>query len=326
MINDKSLTAFTSCTSPGSLITEHGSSILSLKIENQPKSSARKMSYWLPNVVDKTNLYRYWLPNVVDKANLYRYSRIDSLFLLRFECLHIPAPRSKGKSTKPDEKQICLCILKTWIKPQVLISYKVKCYKFIGFSLSGIDLFHLLYLTNTNWSPFHHSSLGLPLAMPLGSQLRSSSFLLWGRFTADDSLSPERLFFWNFELTKYFHKNYSLGSQFPWSHQLAWWNVCTAMFRIKKRQFNHSNCFCLVLQFCLRNSTRAKRAFDHQYLWYQHQICALKKTNGFVTNISLAYFRVSFRCQPQKCAAQKVDWDIQSFVDQFRLSWRPGQY
>ena len=51
MINDKSLTAFTSCTSPGSLITEHGSSILSLRIENQPKSSTRKMNYWLPNIM-----------------------------------------------------------------------------------------------------------------------------------------------------------------------------------------------------------------------------------------------------------------------------------
>ena len=79
-----------------------------------------------------------------------------------------------------------------------LISYKVKCCKFIGLGLSGIDLFHLLYLPNTNWSPFHHSSLGLPLAMPLGSQLRSSSFLLRGRFTADDSLLLKRIFFWNF--------------------------------------------------------------------------------------------------------------------------------
>ena len=55
MINQKSFTASTSCTSPGSLITEHGSSILSLKIENQPKFSTRKMSYWLLDVVGKTN-------------------------------------------------------------------------------------------------------------------------------------------------------------------------------------------------------------------------------------------------------------------------------
>ena len=63
-INDKSLTASTSCTSPGSLITEHGSSILSLKIENQPKVSTRErraidcLRMLLPR---PTNLYKYSL-------------------------------------------------------------------------------------------------------------------------------------------------------------------------------------------------------------------------------------------------------------------------
>ena len=98
IINDKSLTASTSCTSPGSLITEHGSSILSLKKENQSKFPIREK--WA------IDCFRMLLPR---PSNLYRYSPIDSLFLLLFECLHIPAPRSKGKSTKPDEKQIGLC-------------------------------------------------------------------------------------------------------------------------------------------------------------------------------------------------------------------------
>ena len=149
--------------------------------------------------------------------------------------------------------------------------------------------------------------------MPLGSQSRSSSFLLPGRFTADDSLLPERIFFWNFSLTEYFHKSYSLGFQLPWSHKLALRNLCTALCRIKNNLIVPT-VFCLLLQFCLRNSTRAQRAF-----WPPIAMISASKLHFEESKcISELHFfgllhRVSFKGQPQKCA--EVYWDVQPFVN-----------
>ena len=154
MINDKSLTAFTSCTSPGSLITEHGSSILSLKIENQPKFFTRKK--WAINCLILSTR-----PTCTDIPRSTPYSSSCSSACT----FQHQAARAKAQNLMKNTLAFVFCKRESNHEFQLRIRLGVASLLALAFQ-AWTSFTYFIQQTNTYCSPFQHSSQGLPKAMP----------------------------------------------------------------------------------------------------------------------------------------------------------------